>query len=84
MPAVLSSEPGAVVAGEIVVAGPPVPRAENDVGGLLDTTKGWTLSIPDPRETSGAASKLIAAQEGKPAKPVETAAAIVGPASGSR
>src|SRR6185503_17613276 len=23
--------------------GPPIPRAENDVGGLLDTTKGWTL-----------------------------------------
>ena len=81
--AVLSTEPGAVVASDVPV-GPPVPRAENDVGGLLDTTKGWTLSIPDPRETSGAASKLIAAQESKPVKPVETAAASPGIASGSR
>ena len=78
-----SASPEAVIAGQ-AVAGPPVPRAENDVGGLLDTTKGWTLSIPDPRETSGAASKLIAAQEAKTAKAVETAAATAGPASGSR
>ena len=78
-----SLSPEAAIAGQII-AGPPVPRAENDVGGLLDTTKGWTLQIPDPRETSGAASKLIAAQEGKTAKPVETAAAVTGSASGSR
>ena len=41
-------------------------RAPDDVGGLLDTTKGWTLHIPGPEDGSGAA-KLIATQEGKPA-----------------
>lgn len=33
---------------------PPDPtdrRAENDVGGRLDVTRGWTLSIPHPSET---------------------------------
>ncbi|HWI77101.1 MAG TPA: cell wall hydrolase [Sphingomicrobium sp.] len=62
-----------------VEAGPPVPRAPNDVGGLLDTTKGWTLSIPDPRETRGASSEVLAAQEAKPAQPVVVASA--GPAT---
>ena len=46
-----------------VDSGPPVPRATNDVGGLLDTSKGWTLTIPAPTETGGAAQRLIAAQE---------------------
>ncbi|HEY0628425.1 MAG TPA: cell wall hydrolase [Sphingomicrobium sp.] len=59
---------------EPAMAGPPVPRAENDVGGLLDTTKGWTLNIPMPSET-GSAAKAIADRQ-KPAeapKPVELA-----------
>lgn len=47
------------------VAGPPVARAPNDVGGLLDTTKGWTLTIPAPEESGGSAAKLIATQERK-------------------
>ncbi|HYC94692.1 MAG TPA: cell wall hydrolase [Sphingomicrobium sp.] len=51
-------------------AGPPVPRAENDVGGLLDTTKGWTLNIPMPSE-AGSATKSIAAQQSKPEEAVE-------------
>lgn len=46
--------------------GPPIARAPNDVGGLLDTSKGWTLTIPGPAEDS-AAAKLIARQEGRPA-----------------
>ena len=50
------------------VAGPPIARAENDVGGLLDTTKGWTLNIPMPSETE-TATKSIAAQQAKPAEP---------------
>ena len=63
-------------------AGPPVPRADNDVGGLLDTTKGWTLRIPGP-DDSGSAARLIASQEGKkPAAPaVATAASGVEVAS---
>jgi spore germination cell wall hydrolase CwlJ-like protein len=44
---------------------PPMPRAANDVGGLLDTSKGWTLSIPMPNETT-AASRAIADQQSKP------------------
>lgn len=45
-----------------IAAGPPISRAANDVGGLLDTTKGWTLHIPDPRE-SAIASRGIAKQQ---------------------
>ena len=44
--------------------GPPIARAANDVGGLLDTSKGWTLNIPMPGE-AGAASKAIAEQQSK-------------------
>jgi hypothetical protein len=49
-----------------VQSGPPIARAANDVGGLLDTTKGWTLSIPDPRETA-VASREVAKQQLAPA-----------------
>ena len=50
-------------------------RAPDDVGGLLDPSKGWTLSIPDPNtDPNGSAAKLIASQEPKPAT---TAAATV-------
>ncbi len=59
----------------LAIAGPPVPRAENDVGGLLDTTKGWTLNIPGPSE-SGSASRAIEARQrqAEQARPVELAA----------
>ena len=46
-------------------AGPPIARAANDVGGLLDVSKGWTLNIPMPNEAN-AASKAIAEQQVKP------------------
>jgi Cell wall hydrolyses involved in spore germination len=58
------------------LAGPPIPRAENDVGGLLDTSKGWTLNIPMPSEST-AATREIAKQQVvpvEPAKPVTLAA----------
>jgi len=59
------------------MAGPPIARAPNDVGGLLDTTKGWTLNIPMPSET-GAATKTVAEKQTKapepPAEPVTLAA----------
>jgi hypothetical protein len=48
-------------------AGPPIPRAENDVGGLLDTSKGWTLNIPMPSET-GSATRSVADNQIKPAE----------------
>jgi hypothetical protein len=59
--------PGAPVVltegGVPVPAGPPIARAENDVGGLLDTTKGWTLDIPDPRQTAVASQAVVAQQK---------------------
>ena len=55
------------------LAGPPIARAENDVGGLLDTSKGWTLNIPTPSEANGA-SKSIADHQ---TKPPESAAPVV-------
>ena len=53
----------------------PVPRAPNDVGGLLDTSKGWTLNIPDPRESRSAASKVIDQQKSVDAPVVVASAA---------
>jgi spore germination cell wall hydrolase CwlJ-like protein len=63
----------------LIPSGPPIARAPNDVGGLLDTSKGWTLDIPKPSE-SGSATALIASQESKPAAkatPVGTAAITI-------
>ncbi|MCL6684790.1 cell wall hydrolase [Sphingomonas alba] len=56
--------------GQPIVQGPitdgtVLHRAPNDVGGLLDTTKGWTLTIPMPNET-GSATQRIAASQGTP------------------
>jgi hypothetical protein len=70
---------GTSVAG--IAAGPPIPRADNDVGGLLDTSKGWTLNIPLPSDASSGAAKAIADQQARPApNPNELAAAPSGPA----
>jgi spore germination cell wall hydrolase CwlJ-like protein len=65
--------------GEQIVAGPitdgtELGRAPNDVGGLLDTSKGWTLSIPMPNENAAAAQR-IAEGEGKTAAPTQNDAA---------
>lgn len=57
-------------------AGPPIPRAENDVGGLLDISKGWNLHIPAPGDSESSAAKLIAAQNDKRAAKPATAAAV--------
>jgi Cell Wall Hydrolase len=68
-----------------VDAGPAVARSADDVGGLLDTSKGWTLNIPSPEDSDSAASKMIAAQQGSSQAPREVAAAQPAPAStGSR
>lgn len=56
-------------------SGPPVRRAANDVGGLLDTSKGWTLQIPDPRELGDAASRVLADQQHQPKAIVPVAVA---------
>ena len=73
-PALATVQPGEVAPlGDGAVAGPPIARAANDVGGLLDTSKGWTLSIPGPDD--GLAAKLIAKQEGRPAPVAKSAEA---------
>ena len=59
--------------GMVTYAGPPIARADNDVGGLLDTSKGWTLNIPMPNETSSA-SKAIADQQAKAVVPPQNGA----------
>ena len=46
-----------------IASGPPIARAANDVGGLLDTSKGWTLSIPDPRDTAIASAAVVDQQK---------------------
>ena len=61
-----------VVGGGPVTDGTVLKRAPNDVGGLLDTSKGWTLNIPLPSET-GSAAKAVAERQAVPAKPVEAA-----------
>ncbi len=58
---------GPVAVEEVIAQGPVtdgtlLKRAPNDVGGLLDTTKGWTLNIPMPGEGDTAPRK-IAEQE---------------------
>jgi len=87
-PAILPAAlPGSLTdsAAAAAVAGPPIARAENDVGGLLDTTKGWTLHIPGPDESTGSAAKLIAEQQGtRPAASELAKAAAPGPAVASR
>lgn len=71
---------GEVVAGPIV-DGTVLKRAPNDVGGLLDTSKGWTLNIPMPGE-AGSAAEAVAQQQG--AAPRQVDAAQNEPAAQSR
>ena len=67
------------------LAGPPIARADNDVGGLLDTSKGWTLNIPGPEESGSSAAKLIANQHTTRTAASELpATASLGPAVASR
>jgi spore germination cell wall hydrolase CwlJ-like protein len=67
-----------------VGAAPPVARAPNDVGGLLDTSKGWTLRIPGPEESGGTAAKLIASQQEKAGLTTEMKPAAARPVLASR
>jgi spore germination cell wall hydrolase CwlJ-like protein len=63
----LPGEAVAQTAGPIT-DGTVIMRAQNDVGGLLDTSKGWTLTIPGPEDTGSSAARLIASQEHKAEK----------------
>ena len=60
--------------GEPVIAGPIIDgtqlhRAPNDVGGLLDTSKGWTLNIPGPTDSASATARIAATQAPPPPAP---------------
>jgi spore germination cell wall hydrolase CwlJ-like protein len=59
-----------------------IRRAANDVGGLLDTSKGWKLTIPDPQDTGSRTKALLAAQ-GEPAVPRDAAAVAAVTTAGS-
>ena len=63
------------VANSALQSGPPVPRAPNDVAGLLDTSKGWTLNIPDPKDTRAASAAVLASQQTRSAAPLVVASA---------
>jgi hypothetical protein len=65
----------AVVAGPII-DGTQLKRAPNDVGGLLDMSKGWTLTIPAPNEAGGAAARALAQQQATASAPPAPAAAV--------
>src|SRR5262249_28594841 len=84
MPVAAVQPDGSIDGSALAQAGPPVPRAADDVGGLLDTSKGWTLHIPGPDESGGAAAKMIAAQ-GAPAPASQVATASgAGTTTGSK
>lgn len=85
-PAFRPSDEGALLENAIVSGpitdGTQLKRAPNDVGGLLDTTKGWTLTIPAPNEAGGATARALAQQQAaKPVQPAPTAAASAATAS---
>jgi spore germination cell wall hydrolase CwlJ-like protein len=61
------------VAAGPITDGTVLKHAADDVGGLLDTSKGWTLNIPAPDESGSSSAKLIAAQEHKPAAMAQVA-----------
>ncbi len=77
-PAVAGSPEELAAVAEAQKAGPPIARAPNDVGGLLDVSKGWTLTIPGPADINGATAKALAEQRAR-----ETAAPAVPVASGA-
>lgn len=49
-------------------------RAENDVGGRLDTSKGWALSIPLPAESKGSFASITSQQASTAPAPAALAA----------
>ena len=85
MPAPGASPNGATAQLALANAGPPVSRAPDDVGGLLDTSKGWTIHIPGPDESGGAAAKTVASQQTSASPEVhEVATASAGVTTGSK
>lgn len=61
-----------------------IRRASNDVGGLLDPSKGWQLTIPAPGETGNRTKALLAQQSTTLApRDVAAVAAVTTASSGS-
>jgi hypothetical protein len=79
------AEPGSPEAIVVLAeAGPPIARAPEDVGGLLDVTKGWTLNIPAPHEVSAATARALAEQKARDATPAVDVAVTAAPVVASR
>ncbi len=55
-------EEGEEITAPVLPVDPTDRRAENDVGGRLDTSKSWRLDIPDPTETQGEFKKALGEQ----------------------
>lgn len=78
-PPVLAADDGASVAVDPVAARQD-RHAPDDVGGRLDVSKGWTLSIPDPRDSGDTLARMQAAQARMPtAEPASTKLASAQP-----
>jgi hypothetical protein len=86
-PAIVRTLPGEEPALDQAVAAGPITdgtllkRAPSDVGGLLDTTKGWTLNIPLPSE-SASATRAIAERQQAEAGRAQAAQIDAAPPSG--
>ena len=62
----LAGDLESVMATGPITDGTQLKRAPNDVGGLLDTSKGWTLNIPMPGEADSAAQRIARQQAPSP------------------
>lgn len=68
LPEELADAIDSVVASGPITDGTQLKRAPNDVGGLLDTSKGWTLNIPMPTEIESATQR-VARQQSQQSEP---------------
>ena len=62
----LAGDLESVMATGPITDGTQLKRAPNDVGGRLDTSKGWTLNIPMPGEADSAAQRIARQQAPSP------------------
>ncbi|HET7708469.1 MAG TPA: cell wall hydrolase [Sphingomicrobium sp.] len=78
-PAYRPADPETAIADAVatgpITDGTQLKRAPTDVGGLLDVSKGWTLSIPMPNEARGATGRALAQQQASAVAPAAPASA---------
>ena len=75
----LSAQPGGELTDVAAVTLPVDPtdrRAPADVGGRLNVTKGWTLSIPAPEESRGSYAAALSRQAAASAAAAQSPAAV--------